>query len=377
MALRIEKYVNGAYGLAHDGDGRVHLVANALPGELVEEKDAHAKGSAIISSCAGVLEESPVRRKPSCPLYGICGGCDFLIVDEEDSAKFKQQAVLDNLGRIAGLDAASVFAPPVSGPFKGYRSRCRVHVDPRGGRAGFLARSSNGLVEVCSCPALAGKLDRFLSEDRKMLLGRARALMIEKGLNRNTGCVEIPMQEGSDGVSFGHGRVSALGYTVCADVFFQSNLRLLPQLLSFVHESTVGEVVMDLYSGVGTFSRLFEGEGRTVYAVERQKECLALSRINAPSAHSFTDDASAFARKVSSRVDTVIVDPPRVGLAKDVPGLISGLRPSRIVYVSCDSITASRDLAAFSKDYGIVFARLFDFYPGSSHEETVFVLDRF
>lgn len=376
MALRIEKYVNGAYGLAHDEDGRVHLVANALPGELVEEKDVRMKGSAIISSCAGVLERSPMRTEPPCPLYGICGGCDFLIVCERDSAMLKQQAVADNLRRIAGLDVRSVFEPPAYDRFGGYRSRCRVHVDPRSGRAGFLARSSNGLVDVGSCPALSEKLDHFLSGGRDLLFRRARTLMIERGLNRNTGCVELPMQEGFDGVSFGRERVFALGYSVSADVFFQSNLRLLPRLLSFVHDSTVGEVVMDLYSGVGTFSRLFEGEGRKVYAVERQKECLALSRINAPSAHSFTDDAAAFARKVSTCVDTVIVDPPRVGLAKEVPGHISDLRPSRIVYVSCDSITASRDLAAFSGAYELVSARLFDFYPGSSHEETVFVLDR-
>ena len=83
-----------------------------------------------------------------------------------------------------------------------------------------------------------------------------------------------------------------------------------------------------------------------------------------------------FAKKISINVDTVIVDPPRVGLAKGVPSIISSLGASRIIYVSCDSITASRDLAIFAKAYSVVSARLFDFYPGSSHEETVFILDR-
>ena len=376
MALRIEKYVNGAYGLAHDGNGRVHLVSNALPGELVEECDVHEKGSMVISSCNSVLEKSPLRIDPVCPLYGICGGCDFLIVDEKTSASFKQQAVEDNLKRIAALDEMPSFEPPVYGAFEGYRTRCRIHVDPRLKRAGFLARGSRTLVEVGSCPALSARLDSFLSSGKDALFKRARTLMIEKGLNRDSGCVEISMQEGSDGVSFGRERVFALGYAVSAEVFFQSNLRLLPDLLSFVHENAVGNVVVDLYSGVGTFSRLFEGEGRKVYAVERQKECLALSKINAPSAHSFTDDAALLAKRVPSHADTVIVDPPRVGLAKGVSSIISSLGASRIIYVSCDSITASRDIASFAKAYSVVTAKLFDFYPGSSHEETVFILDR-
>ncbi len=376
MALRIEKYVNGAYGLAHDGSGRVHLVSNALPGELVMEEDVQEKGSMVISSCGSVLEKSPLRIDPVCPLYGICGGCDFLIVDEKTSAELKQQAVEDNLKRIAGLDNMPVFEPPVYGSFERYRGRCRIHVDPRLKRAGFLARGSSSLVEVGSCPALSAKLDSFLSSSKDILFKRARTLMIEKGLNRDSGCVEIPMQEGSDGVSLGRERVFACGYVVSAEVFFQSNLRLLPDLLSFVHDNAVGNVVVDLYSGVGTFSRLFEGEERKVYAVERQKECLSLSKINAPSAHSFTDDAALFAKRISSHVDTVIVDPPRVGLAKGVPSSISSLGASRIIYVSCDSITASRDLASFAKAYSVVSAKLFDFYPGSSHEETVFILDR-
>ena len=133
---------------------------------------------------------------------------------------------------------------------------------------------------------------------------------------------------------------------------------------------------MDLYSGVGTFSRLFEGSGKTLYAVEREKRCLELSRKNAPSAKSFTDDVAVFSKKVRYSMDTVIVDPPRVGLASSVVDMMMKWNPERIIYVSCDSTTFCRDYKLMKDRYRISKARVFDFYPGSSHEESAFVLDR-
>ena len=132
---------------------------------------------------------------------------------------------------------------------------------------------------------------------------------------------------------------------------------------------------MDLYSGVGTFSALFENSDKELIAVERQKECLRLSEKNAPSAKSITDDVFKFASKTKTKVDTVIVDPPRTGLDKGVPELIMSFEPERIIYVSCDSVTLSRDLPMF-KGYKPVLARVFDFYPGSSHVETVVLMSK-
>ena len=71
----------------------------------------------------------------------------------------------------------------------------------------------------------------------------------------------------------------------------------------------------------------------------------------------------------------MIVDPPRIGLERDIIPLISSWGADRIIYVSCDSTTAARDLALFNS-YKIICAKLFDFYPGSFHEECAFVLER-
>ena len=237
---------------------------------------------------------------------------------------------------------------------------------------GFLSRAANSLFPLENCPALTERINGLLKE-KDGILREAQRLRILNGVNKKTGFVEVAVQDGDSSLSIGGNEISALGYKVTSECFFQSNLKLLPDLLSFVKENAEGNVVMDLFSGVGTFSRLFEDHERKVYAVEKNPKCLSLSRKNAPHALSFTSDATLFSRRVRESVDTVILDPPRVGLDRDLISLVESWKAERVIYVSCDSTSASRDLQLF-KSYRIEKARVFDFYPGSFHEECAFVL---
>ena len=379
MDLRVERLVSGAKGLAHI-NGKSVFISNVLPDELVDVDIIEERKGFIEASVKRIIEPSKDRIEPICPYYGICGGCDFQIVDTETSARLKEEIVKDNLRRIGKLDTLPVFDPPAFSSFDGYRSRARVHVDLKSKRQGFLAKGSNKLINIDFCPSLDSKLNALLKNKGGELFKKARTLMFENRVNRNTGFVEIPLFSGDSAVSIYDNvvnvRVSDIDYKVSANVFFQSNLKVLPSLLSFVRDNTIGDVVMDLYSGVGTFSALFEGRGKTVYSVELQKECLALAKKNAPSAISYTSDVASWAKSVKTGVDTVIVDPPRVGLEPTVPEMISSWKPKRIIYVSCNSVTLSRDITLF-KDYSIEKVKVFDFYPGSGcHVETVLVMSR-
>ena len=378
MALKIEKMISGCRGLGHE-DGKTVIVDGALVGEEVEYTALSERKGVVEGEVKSVLSPSPLRIEPVCPLYGKCGGCSFQIVGERDSALLKEEIVKDNMLRVGGLKELPPFLPPSYCDSRGYRIRCRVHVDLKTKIQGFLARSSNTLVEVGNCPLLENKLNALLSEKGGAIFKRARSLMFENRVNRNTGFVEVPMFSGDREVSMDESRVNVtvggIKYSVTSSVFFQSNPTILEEMLKFVKEHTVGDSIMDLYSGVGTFSALFNGEGKSVYAVEREKKCLALSRINAPSAISFTDDCALWAKKSGRHVDTVIVDPPRVGLDRSVPPMIEAWKPERIIYVSCNPVTLSRDLSLFA-EYRPILAKVFDGYYGSEHVETVVLMSR-
>lgn len=378
MQVKVEKLTQNAIGLAHTADGKILFIPQTLPGEEVFVKKFSQKKGYFLCEDFEIVKESELRIKSSCPYSNICGGCDFDFVSPKDSAYLKEEIVKDNIYRISKLKELPPFLPPAYSDNESYRARCRIHVSLKDKIAGFLKKDSNELIAIKSCPRLEKKLNEevFLSDD---FLKRNRGLMFQKGINRKTGLVELSLFCGDDKISVENEEVirsvDNIHYHVSANVFFQSNLIVLPELFNFVRENVVGNKIMDLYSGVGTFSALFENSAKDIIAVERQKECLRLSQKNAPSAKSITDDVFKFASKTKTHVDTVIVDPPRVGLDKGVPELIMSFNPERIIYISCDSVTLARDIPMF-KEYYPSKARIFDFYYASSHCESAVVLDR-
>ena len=74
--------------------------------------------------------------------------------------------------------------------------------------------------------------------------------------------------------------------------------------------------------------------------------------------------------------DVVVLDPPRSGLAKGVAQALIRRAPRRIVYVSCDAATFSRDLAQLvAGQYHLRDLRVYDLFPMTEHVELVAVLD--
>lgn len=378
MQITIEKIVTGGRGMAKWGDGRNAFVSGVLPGEVISVGDFVDNRGYVEVKSYEILKQSERRVKPTCPYSGICGGCDFDFVSASDSALFKEEIVKDNFTRISRLETLPEFLSPQYGSENGWRARARVHIDMKRRKVGFLPKKGNALVEVTHCPRLEEPLNELLKYPDE-LIRSARTVLFNKGVNRKTGFIELSLFSGDDMVSMEEKEctrtIDGVKYHVSANVFFQSNPKVLPSLFSFVRENVVGDNIMDLYSGVGTFSALFEGDGKKVIAVERQKECLRLSRINAPSALSFTGDVKEWGKGRNESVDTVIVDPPRTGLDSGVPEMISSWNPERIIYVSCNSATLARDIPFF-KGYELKKAQVFDFYPGSSHTECVVMMSR-
>jgi 23S rRNA (uracil1939-C5)-methyltransferase len=77
------------------------------------------------------------------------------------------------------------------------------------------------------------------------------------------------------------------------------------------------------------------------------------------------------------RPNFVVVDPPRTGLGETVVRKLAGLGAGRMVYVSCDPATLSRDLAGLlGAGYRIQQAHVVDLFPQTYHVESVFHLVR-
>jgi tRNA/tmRNA/rRNA uracil-C5-methylase (TrmA/RlmC/RlmD family) len=144
-----------------------------------------------------------------------------------------------------------------------------------------------------------------------------------------------------------------------------------------------GDDVVDLFSGVGLFAvplAKLVGPGGRVTAVESSSYAVRDARTNATGLKQLkVREWSVTPRSVNDTVregSVVVIDPPRQGLAKGVAESLIRRRPKRLVYVSCDAATFSRDLKIFlGSGFSLRELRIFDLFPMTEHVELVASLD--
>ncbi len=377
MRVTIEKVVAQGDGLARVGKD-ICFVPGTLAGEVVEVREVSRRKQVVRCELEEVISASVHRVTPLCPYYSRCGGCDLQIVSPEEGVKIKEAIVLENLRRLGKVDFSRVTVdPPITSAPLSYRQRVRFQVDLKKERIGFFAAKSHEVIDIASCPVLVPELNELLNS------GRDEILTVASRKRGRDGIVTVPALCGSDGrvsLSAEPVSVSVSGKPLqaSAEVFFQNNVGVLEKMIPFIQQYTVGERIVDLFSGVGTFASFVESEQKETVAVERESACLALARENLHYTRFFTGEVESWGKKEhAGEVDTVIVDPPRSGLSASARRAIHQMRPHAIIYVSCDSATFSRDTAMlFQNGYALERIAFADMYPQTSHTETIALLRR-
>lgn len=366
IELTVDKMVTKGEALARH-DGKVIFIPGAIPGERILVELTEEKGDFSRARIVDILEPSKERITPKCPFYGRCGGCDFQFIDNATQVAYKEMIAQENLERIGKIDLSQIeFLGSVVKSEWGYRNRVRFHTQDN--KVGFLGRQSNKLVPIDHCLVLSDQLNLYLGERRKEVLKQKSG-----SVNALAGKSEVTFTRRPVALTVGDKTL------YCdAKAFFQSNHYILPELVAYVKEMVRGERILDLYSGVGTFATFLEGEGRQIIAVERDRRCLELAKRNLRETQFVPLPLEMWVKRENlPQVDTIVVDPPREGLEREVLNILTTLGAERIVYVSCDSVTLSRDLRLFAtKGYQVTSIKMFDMYPQTSHVECVALLSR-
>ncbi len=143
------------------------------------------------------------------------------------------------------------------------------------------------------------------------------------------------------------------------------------------------DVLLDAYSGIGTIGIMFSDYVKKVLAVEINqvsvKNAIQNAKINKiNNIRFYKDDAVNFIQSVldeKMQIDIVVVDPPRAGLDKKFVDSLLKLTPKKIVYISCDPLSLSRDLNMITKsDYDIKRIQPVDMFAQTYHVESVTLL---
>jgi 23S rRNA (uracil1939-C5)-methyltransferase len=368
-------------------DGKVVFVPGAVIGEtveaeIVEDKERFAKARRV---------DRDVERE--------CGGCPLLDMDYSVQLAWKESRVRSCLTRIAGLDEPLV--RPIIGmeaPFH-YRNKAEFVVE--NGRVGYYAGKTHDFVSFRDCRC--GGACRIQSEEALRI-----AEEFEAAPTKNAERLIVRTAVSGEAMAY---TIQTSGYMllyrgkkILKDViktdlgelkvevdplsFYQVNPAQTSRLYSKVQEYAAlsgSETVLDLYCGAGSIGLSVASKAARVIGVESVKPAVILANRNAVingivNATFVCGKAEeAVAEKLQGiKADVVVLDPPRAGCRPELLRTIARIAPKRLIYVSCDPATLSRDLKILTGEagYSFVEATPVDMFPHTAHVEVVTLITR-
>ncbi|MCY4366883.1 MAG: 23S rRNA (uracil(1939)-C(5))-methyltransferase RlmD [Chloroflexi bacterium] len=359
------------------------FVLGGIPGERVIAEVVRVRRKYVAAIVVEVLVSSPVRIAPPCPYYGFCTGCQWQHVDYEAQLDAKRDKVSDALKRVGGMEQIPVEKTLPSPVQYGYRNHARFTVG-KSGDLGFVNRETRQFIHIDRCMLMHDGINHILEElqDR---CSETTQLAVRAGRDTGDYLVQPPLKNPEISIPTGQKHyqesVSGRAFRVASPSFFQVNVDQAAQLIEVVR-NTVGlsgnEVLLDAYTGVGTFAVLLAPFARQVYAIEESSAAVEDARQNAAGVENLgfllgkTEDVLA---DLPQSPDIVILDPPRAGCQPSALAKLLDLKAPKIVYVSCDPETLARDLKVLCADsYSVVHIQPVDMFPQTQHVECVAVL---
>lgn len=335
--LHITRMGQAGDGVASGTDGRVVFVPGALPGETVKARLTGSHAHYARMELIEVMDPSPHRVTPQCPLYGECGGCSLEHWDYAAELQYKEERVRQALVRIAHQDGGRV-NPIVGSPSRyGYRNKGQFPYGRLGSEVvlGLYRRGSHRLVPIQACaiqdPVINEVLQVAQTEVRSSELpaydegtgrGVLRHLVVRSSHTTGEALVLLVVKEDHPGLKpyaqaiYDHSRhvqgvainvngertnrilgshtKVAVGRPYIDDTILNLTFRMSFTSFFQVHAEQAATLyrlalqdlpedcqeVWDLYSGVGTLACLAATRARRVRALESNPEAVKDAEVN-------------------------------------------------------------------------------------------------
>jgi tRNA/tmRNA/rRNA uracil-C5-methylase (TrmA/RlmC/RlmD family) len=361
-------------------EGRVIFVRGVLPGEVVkvEIPDDLLNRRYADANLLEIIAPSVDRINPPCKYFGSCGGCDWQHLSIDKQKEMQMIVLSDQLSRIGKFSNLKIL-PIISAPNEtglGYRTKIRFAISSNGNVAMHKVRS-NELIEIQSCLIADSRLDDISKSNWEpnceiiLVAGSEETLVLtDKQLSAPT--ITHSNQYGT--------------WQAPAGNFWQVHKLapklLIEQVLRFLNPQP-GDLIADLYSGVGLFAlplaERVESSGQVVsveFDLQAHKHAVR-NLAHLPWAKIVHSDVA----KYLSRPDIfskAVVDPPRSGLNSSVIERLNSIKElTSICYVSCDGGTLARDLREFvDLGWQIDEIQPLFLFPMTAHLETVVSLTK-
>ena len=417
VQVLIESVAFKGYGVTRI-HGKVAFVPYAVTGdrawvEVIEEKKKYSMGRLI-----QIVEPSPWRVNPPCPYFGSCGGCQMQHIDYSVQGELKKEILgdlLKRLGKLKEIPSISLVPSPRS-----YDYRIRIQLKVRPKAMGYYREGSHQIVDIDRCPISHPLVNRIIRKLRGEFAnsqlvkeieinvspeeGRGIILFHPHSLDRRIESLTKKLLQSDPilrGIATAGGRESnlfgdpVLNFTIPLSQERNLTLRISPgsfsqvnleqnqaliQIVLQLSEVDQEDRVLDLYAGAGNLTLPLALRAKEVLGIEENRMAFKDARLNAErngikNCHFIqgrVEDVLLGWKRETPHV--IVLDPPRTG-CKTILDRVVGLKPRKIIYVSCEPTTFSRDLHLFSeRGYSLQRLSLIDMFPQTYHMEVVGLL---
>jgi 23S rRNA (uracil1939-C5)-methyltransferase len=371
-------------------------------------------------------------EKLTCPHGEDCGACAHLGMPYPDQLRRKRQLMREALAEHRSLRETEVLPTLPSPSIGAYRNRAKMAVAISRDstiRVGYFRAGTRQVVDAPDCRVLVPellettrRLRRFLATNRK-IPRELRHLDLRCGTDpmrqhltlvfRSTECPPFPLDRlrrsctAIDGISinlnpgsgpqvirgairptWGRREIwvdcAGLRLRVSPGAFFQVNLELLPAIHRIMGEFLRGgDVLADLYAGVGTHGLALRERFRHVFFAEGTRSAVAdlKATVRQHGVKSVEIAGTAVERSLQrirdQRPEAVVLNPSRAGADASVLEAIASTPAERIAYLSCEPATLCRDLELLGrKGFKVRSVQPIDMMPQTGQVEAVALLQR-
>lgn len=425
--------VNGE-GVAKQSDFII-FVPYTLVGETVEVEIYKTKNNIAFANAIKIIKTSPERITPICPVYTICGGCDYQHTNYQHQFELKTKAVKTTLTKMLGNSVAvnGCIASP-----QNFAYRNKVELPVANGQVGFYKWNTNEIVPIKACP-LCGEwlrkllklFNEFIAEfnistynsqtkkgnikhlvaryfddcltlvvvttskefsHKKELINRLNENFAKVNLFQNINAKYNGEVMSSDFVLLlGEKVQKSYDLSVRYEVSPYSFLQVNRDIQNLVYQNILDNidknaVVVDAFSGAGLLTAILSKKSEKVYGIEINKDATKnanelIKQNNITNVENINGDCGLELPKLVEKLRTagknninVILDPPRKGVSKSVVDALLKSLPNKIISLSCNPATLARDLKLLFANYNIQSIQPYDMFPQTKHIETLVCL---
>lgn len=337
--VEIEKLTNLGSGMAKI-DGFVVFVENSCPQDKLKIKISKVNKNFANAEIVEIVEPSPFRVKPFCPMQKVCGACQFQYIDYDYQLKIKHQITEETIKSISGLDIPIENTVP-SPEIKNYRRKIQYPISQtkNSGRilAGYYKPKSHEIVNIKYCPIqpeICDSIIEFIRQkafdfgiqgfNEKKHSGDLRHVVIRNSsissknlvvlvvnatksfdrlndfakaiydefeevsgvcINYNSKKTNVILGNKTEcviGEDYVYEQILGKTFKIGANTFFQINPKSAENIFKFVktylEKNFENPIVLDAYAGISSFGICVSDVCKKVVTVEENKESCELAR---------------------------------------------------------------------------------------------------